>query len=271
MIYSKPATSIVVDVTVRTESVKMGPYARYSQNCLGVIAPLSDKVNSEIVAVKLSYVEDAALKPAMLGTLPETDVQTASLTRSEDDFVKVLPDRQSSIDRSADVMAREAAATIFSIRKNRIELITAQAGENVFGAGLEAALNELDRLENEYLALFLGKTTVTTQTYRFVVEPERSKSAYVVCRFADDRGVLPQNDMNGQPVMMEVKSEGRYDAIVPAMDSKEAARMTFEKVCVAANAACRVMVGTSVLAEAVIPVFQMGDIYDLPAGTLVAK
>ncbi len=267
VMYSAPSTRIIVDITVRTESVKIGPYARFAQNCLGVIAPLSDKVNSEIVDVKLSYVESGSA-PAPLAQLPEMTQQAISLTRSQDDFVKVLPDRLSSMDKSADMMAREAANTIFSIRKNRMELITAQAGENVFGAGLKVALDELERLENEYLALFLGKTTVTTQSYRFEVVPERSKTAYVVCRFAEDNGILPQSDVSGQPVMLEVKPDGRYDSIVPFVDPKEASRISYEKFHVASNAACRVMSGTNVLAEKVIPVFQMGDLYDINRETL---
>ena len=149
-----------------------------------------------------------------------------------------------------------------------MELITAQAGENVFGAGLKAALEELERLENEYLALFLGKTSVTTQSYRFVINPEKSKTAYVVCRFADDKGVLPLSDVSGQPLMLEVKPEGRYDYIVPAVDPKEASRVTYEKIHVASNATCRVMSGTKVLAEDIIPVFQLGEQYEINRETL---
>ena len=47
--------------------------------------------------------------------------------------------------------AREAANTIFSLRRHRIELITGEAGENVFGEGLKAALAEIERLEQSYL------------------------------------------------------------------------------------------------------------------------
>ena len=75
--------------------------------------------------------------------------------------------------------AREAANTIFSLRRHRIELITGEAGENVFGEGLKAALAEIERLEQSYLELFLGKRVVTTETRRYVVYPQSDKKQYI--------------------------------------------------------------------------------------------
>ncbi len=260
--YSIPSTRIVVDVTVKTETVKKGPYARFAQNYLGIIAPLSDKVISEITGVKI-YGCDADEVVSPLASLPQTETNAVSLTRSEDEFLRVLPDRLSSSEGSAEFKAQDAANTIYSIRKHRMELITGDAGENVFGAGLKAALDELDRLENEYLSLFLGKTVVKTETFRYVITPEKDKAAYVVCRFADDKGIMPQSDLSGQPVVLDLKGEGAYDALMPRYNQKDAARISLEKVAVADNVTCRVMNGTTVLAEQVLPVFQFGGAYEV--------
>ncbi|HAY31196.1 DUF4831 family protein, partial [Alistipes sp.] len=71
-------------------------------------------------------------------------------------FLKVPIDKQSTVEKSAESMAADAANMIFSLRRHRLDLVTGEAGENVFGGGLKAALDEISRLEQEYLALFLG-------------------------------------------------------------------------------------------------------------------
>ena len=65
--------------------------------------------------------------------------------------------------------AAAAADMIFSLRRSRKELITGDAGENVFGGGLKDALEALDAKEQAYLELFLGKKVVTTYTHRVVI------------------------------------------------------------------------------------------------------
>lgn len=71
-------------------------------------------------------------------------------------------------------MAQDAANAIFSLRRHRIDLVTGEAGENVFGAGLKAALEEIDRLEQEYLSLFLGKQFRQRIVREFSVVPSRT-------------------------------------------------------------------------------------------------
>lgn len=41
--YSLPRTTLKVTVEVEKESIRKGPYARYAQKFLGVMAPLADK------------------------------------------------------------------------------------------------------------------------------------------------------------------------------------------------------------------------------------
>lgn len=72
-----------------------------------------------------------------------------------------------------------------------MELITSEAGEHVFGAGLQAALAELDRQEQAYTELFLGKRVTTTSVERITVVPDAGKQKYILCRFSPDRGLLP--------------------------------------------------------------------------------
>lgn len=150
--------------------------------------------------------------------------------------------------------AREAAATIFSLRRHRMELITGEAGENVFGAGLESALERIDRLEQSYLELFLGRQVVSVQTRRYIVVPQEGKQQYVVCRFSPQDGLLPEDDLSGDLVSLRLEPEGDAAAVTPA-GPKQTNRETFR---VAASTVCTLMAGNRELARTILPVFELG-------------
>ncbi|MBR4620030.1 MAG: DUF4831 family protein [Salinivirgaceae bacterium] len=69
--------------------------------------------------------------------------------------------------------AAAAAAFIRKIRKRRLKLVAGMAEETnpVDGKALKLMIAELDRLENEYLSLFVGKSVKSTYTQSFVVTP----------------------------------------------------------------------------------------------------
>ena len=169
VVVSLPRTSIGVDIVVERDATVCGPYARYAQKYLGVRAPLTDKTVWSVASASLSLLD--AQEALGGGRSPEAGPQrrVVSHTDAEEEFVRLQPDRTSAAAVAPEEAARQAAATIFALRRHRMELITGEAGEHVFGEGLRAALDEIDRLEQRYLELFLGKRTVTVETRRYVV------------------------------------------------------------------------------------------------------
>ena len=69
-------------------------------------------------------------------------------------------------------------------------------------------MERLDRLEQEYLELFLGRRVVTTETRRFRVTPAEGKLQQIVCRFSPDAGLLPANDLTGDIVLLQYEPQG---------------------------------------------------------------
>ena len=149
---------------------------------------------------------------------------------------------------------REAANTILSLRKHRLELITGEAGENVFGEGLKSALAEIERLEQSYLELFLGKRIVTTETRRYVVYPQADKKQYIVCRFSPAAGLLPESDLSGDMVLLQIEPSGNTSNALEA-----SAKETNVVACrVADPSVCTVIAGGREYARAVLPLFEFG-------------
>ncbi len=141
---------------------------------------------------------------AFAGALKAPEKQIYKYTEAEDEFPRVLIDKTGIKVSTLEEAASEAVNTIYSLRRHRMELITGDAGENVFGEGLKAALDEIDRLEQSYLELFLGKRIVTTSSHRYVVYPQTDKQQYVVCRFSAADGLLPDNDLSGDMVLLQI-------------------------------------------------------------------
>ena len=250
---SDPSTSVAVDLIVEKEQTVVGPYARYAQKFLNMRGSLVDKTVYSLKGVKLAVTGG---EDVIADAVPAAEVTETSYMGSASEFAKVLPDRMSATAVSEEEAAANAAQTIFSIRKHRMDLITGEAGENVFGAGLKDALAALDAAEQEYLELFFGKRVVTTSVERVVVPMVEGVQSYAVARISSSAGVVAADAKDGDAVTLEVAPSGRarLSSIVEA-DPKS---KTAVKVRVADPSTCTVKVGDKVLTSAVLPLFEMG-------------
>lgn len=237
--YSLPRTVLNGTVRVEREVIVRGPYARFAAQYLGVTgAPMNDKESYKILGANMwwSTEPDPALvftldeksgalarvftwlEPtvqmtnalptdidfdgAKLGSrVPFSDVGTSTLVDSSNKGISV--DRSSAVEKSTEQMAADAASVIFRIRKSRLDLITGDMGEYVFGEGLRAALEQMDRIESEYLALFMGKRYVQITEHNFSVVPEAGKARLVAFRFSDSKGFAAASDLSASPYNLE--------------------------------------------------------------------
>lgn len=250
---SDPSTSVAVDIIVEKEQTVVGPYARYAQKFLNMRGSLVDKTVYSLKGVKLAVTGG---EDVIADAVPAAEVTETSYMGSASEFAKVLPDRMSATAVSEEEAAANAAQAIFSIRKHRMDLITGEAGENVFGAGLKDALAALDAAEQEYLELFFGKRVVTTSVERVVIPMVEGVQSYAVARISSSAGVIAADAKDGDAVTLEVAPSGRarLSSIVEA-DPKS---KTAVKVRVADPSTCTVKVGDKVLTSAVLPLFEMG-------------
>ena len=187
------AEPVVVNVTLRvaTEHFTPGIYARYAQKYLGKRATLSEYSSIELLDGKLA-----------LGAAEKEPVAVA-----QESYVLPLPsNRVSAKVETNEEQAASTAEMIFSLRKHRLDLITGEAGENVFGAGLKAALDEIARIEKECLDMFYGAKSITEKVYTFDITITPDKNEYMVCRFSDDMGIVAVDDLSGKPIVVKVET-----------------------------------------------------------------
>lgn len=208
---------------------------------------------------------DADFANAQLGgNNPFTDVGIDPLSgtiqrsglASEDSFGALHVNRTSSVEKSVEQMAADAASAIFTLRKRRFDLVTGEVGEGVFGAGLEAALKEINRLESEYLSLFIGKRYTQRIVRTYNVLPSADKKNVVAFRFADNKGIVPASDLSGKPIMLEFAPEAEGGPQQSAELTRKGAVSVRYRV--PSMQSVRLMDGTDQLAGERIPIFQYG-------------
>lgn len=292
--YVLPRTVVTGTVSVEREVLVRGPYARFAAQYLGVTgAPMSDKESYKILGASLSWatepdpafsftVEDKSgalakvfrwLDPvvveqpavaadkdfdgAKIGNIPPfTDLGTSTWVDRSRGGLAV--DRTSTVEKSTEQMAADAAAVIFRIRKSRLDLITGESGEYVFGEGLRAAIEEMARLEAEYLSLFVGKRYVQRTTHRFSALPEAGKNRVVAFRFSEAKGFAESSDLSVPAYNLEFKVE---EAAAPQL-AKRSGKMVLYRI----PSVERVTLtnGTETLASERVPVYQKGAVVETP-------
>lgn len=258
IIVSQPRTVLGVDVTVECDRILSGPYARYAQKFLGVRAPLTDKTTWSLTGASIALLDArealGASEPAASGQ------RIVSHAEADEEFARIQPDKKEMTVPALEEAAHAAANTIFSLRRHRMELITGEAGENVFGEGLKAALDEIARLEQSYLELFLGKRVLTTQTRRYPVFPQGDKKQYIVCRFSPADGLLPESDLSGDMVLL-MTEPAAADVTDLAADPKLRETVPCR---VAAPTICTVTNAGREYARTELPIFEFGRTIRVP-------
>ena len=266
IVVADPSTTIVVDLTIEKEQTIVGPYARYAQKYLDVRGSLVDKTTYAVKDADLSVMAcDGMIKSGE--TAPAT-VSVESYMNPVAEFPKVLPNRLSMSPTTIEDAASQAAQAIFTLRKKRMELITGDAGENVFGGGLQDALKALEAQEQAYLELFLGKKVTTVYTERFII-PMTSAESYTIAKLSSSAGLEAATAANGTEIKLTVKGSGIVPKLksIPEVDPKD---KTAIMVRLADNATCAVSVGDKMVGSAILPVFELGRTAYI-ANTIIKK
>ncbi|MFI3285271.1 MAG: DUF4831 family protein [Rikenellaceae bacterium] len=250
---SYPTTSILVKLLVEKEVVTPGVYARYAQKFLSLRAPLTSQTNYKIVDASIS---------AIAGDNSEAELVAMP---SQTHYTSLPVDQYSSEVAAMEIAARDAAAAIFTIRRQRRDIINGEAGEGYFGAGLEDAMSRLDKMEQEYIELFTGSRTVVQSVKSIVFTPAADSPMYVIARFDPKGGVLPTTDLAGVPVYMQfVVNELPNTLDVEAIKSSP----KNIKIRVAASTQCILYNDSEEITSSILPIYEFGKTIQVEPSTI---
>lgn len=214
--------------------------------------------------------------------LTSTETTLYRTVRNESGGYDRVAVRQSQVvEKSPEKKAAEAASMILSLRQSRIDIITGNTDATFSGDALRAAIDEISRLEEEYMSLFTGTRVTSSQTKSFDVVPEAGKEEEltIAFRISDTQGLLPSDNVSGRPIVMETVPEDNEDFYTEqVIDEAKAsrARAKYEAATrgdiyyrVPGICTVRVIDGQDLILESRVPVYQKGQELSFPISVIV--
>ena len=198
-------------------------------------------------------------EPSNLANVTTTLYKTV---RSESgEYEKVAVQQNQTVEKSVEKKAEEAANMIFTLREKRVQIVTGDTDATFSGEALKAAIDELNRLESQYLSLFFGAKDSFTQVKTFDVVPStNAKQTQTVCRITD-QGLAPASAGTGRALTMEITAEQLQTPASAQGKGRENITVYYR---VPAVATCRISDGGKMLTESRIPVYQLGEKLAMP-------
>ena len=178
-------------------------------------------INMEMYARRNYYsknlLNNIQVKPAIrdMGSDEYYDIEqdtTYKIVELDTAFVRIPYVLERRRQLSLEEQAESTARILLELREGRHLILTGEA--NVFPQD-KAAIDEINRLEDEYISLFTGKSTSEIRTFKFFFIPEKEMEnrPFILFRFSPEDGVLDPNDLSGRPVAVELFSTGKVDKI----------------------------------------------------------
>ncbi|HSH20043.1 MAG TPA: DUF4831 family protein [Draconibacterium sp.] len=168
----------------------------------------------------------------------------------------------------------KAAQRILECRRLQYEIAAGLVDEfHPDGEAYKISLNELKKIEKNYLSLFVGKSTYEKATFSFDYVPKSGGKSEAIFRISEENGIVPPNDLSGKPVMIEFeidkelaqKSTGLAKSDNPAAGQKG----VFYRV--PGRATVKLINDMNVIATARLTIAQFGIIAPLPEDLLYGE
>lgn len=310
VIYSLPRTGVRIHVKAKQEKFFHGPYFQYAEALLGIKnAPALDYERWTITEIEIEtfsepdpgQVYKAMGNAASMVSLTESgilaginkepapvdegyavstflgDTKTPEfpfLDLSLNPFYEIGDSATNNaiVTKSLEEKAQEAAHTITKLRKRRFKsLANAYEVQLPDGRAYELMVEELDKLEKEYVGLFVGKSYTKTFDYSFDFIPgESAVSGEVAFRFSETKGVLPKTDLSGKPVVIDMK---KLDDLASAQDklklsASSSAGQSGIYYRIPGKAEIKVMNGLNLMAITRATIAQYGTVATFPESLL---
>ena len=271
----KDAVSYTVESVKMTPLVEADPDRRFTVTPGAAMPAFLSLTTQGLVSVQASAADatewrfPAAGKADFSGKGVASNLTSESTTlyrnvKNESSYNKVAVQQEMVVQKSPDARAKEAADMIFNLRKKRVQIITGDTDATFSGEALSAAIEEIARLEREYMAMFIGYSEFSEQKMNYEVVPSADNEAqlYVAFRLSDSKGLVPADDMSGKPYLLE------FTVQPVAAPSGKAASVKGPAARYRVPAACSVKLsdGVNVLLQSRMPVYQLGIESAYPLG-----
>ena len=181
----------------------------------------------------------------------------------ESAYNRIAVQQDMIVEKSLEQRAAEAADMILKLRRQRLQIVTGDTDATYSGEAMGAAIEELTRLENEYMTLFTGYSERQPQHMTFEVIPDRNKEnqLYVAFRMSETGGLVPSDNLSGKPVLMEIVPQAFAQ---PEAEPVKKSKTVLVHYRIPAACTVRLLDGTELLLQNRMPIYQLGQESSVP-------
>jgi len=182
--------------------------------------------------------------------------------RNESGLGSVAIQQQMSVEKPLETRAKEAADVIFNLREKKMDIVTGDTDATYSGEAMAAAIEEINRLEKEYMSLFIGYSDQQIQRMNYDVVPSADAKGqrYVAFRVSDE-GLVASDDVSGKPYVLEIIPQQIAEA---NNGGAKAAAVKAAYYRIPAMCTVRLTDGADILLQGRVPVYQLGIESSIP-------
>lgn len=241
IVYFLPKTKVAIDIIATKVDYQPGDFCLYASRYLRLnnigtkpethweikdirvrLEGVPDSTNAYIIKLKdknvASNVEltDKGIVKAINTTstekeqLPDYKLETPQPHENASKYMTEDILMAGSTPKMAELTARE----IYNIRDSKNLILRGQADTMPKdGASLQLVIEQLDKQEKALAQAFTGVTDRTDKVFTILVEPEKNMQEQIAARFSTQLGVLPVNNLAGDPIYVSIRNTSTLPAV----------------------------------------------------------
>ena len=207
----------------------------------------------------------------------ETVFDTVLHVVDADSIFTAVPTKNKQIIRkSTDEQAQELANQIFILRDDRNALLVGEADTKSMPSGeaLKYMIEQLNKLEESYMSMFVGKKILIKKVYQFQYVPEDlNHYQTILFKFSPEYGVQQKSSLRGEPVNIAVtnlkENSQEQQFFENQANMMRKSKMTAPSKGFAyltpANALVKLIQNGNVISQKIVNINQMGLVRYLPS------
>ncbi|MBS4014176.1 MAG: DUF4831 family protein [Bacteroidetes bacterium] len=169
---------------------------------------------------------------------------------------------KSFVEKSSEARAKEVAEKIFNIRDKRYALISGFSEIPYSKETIKFMNDELNIIEQRFLELFTGITTISIIKYKFEYIPSEKESLpFELCKFSENAGVIGKSSKNGKPISIEILRNNKIEHHINNSNTQNGIVYRTPEEC-----EIRLLHGNQVITENKFLISQFGYTKRLPSG-----
>jgi hypothetical protein len=163
--------------------------------------------------------------------------------------------------------AREAADVIIKIRQRKFEMVLSEDEVLPEANSFKTALNEMQKTEDEYLALFTGRRASKTFTNWFFYTPEQieREPQFELFRFSEKSGISDRTTASASPVFISFRKMNRTKVLGDGIQIPKVGEVKSLVYRIPDAAIADVSWNDDLLASKKLLIYQFGALVPFPA------